>query len=141
MQPDMTLGAAEQNKSFGGDSCKGFRTDKKANVKSFSFAGRFKATKEFSTKDFVSKDFVNRDAKFETKEAPTKPSRESEKTYETKSAQVKDARESSKTYDSRAYADVHEAHERGTAQGAIDVEHNKGPKTIDDVRELLNKNR
>lgn len=139
MQPDMTLGAYEQNKTFG--QGKGFRTDSKAQVKEFYFTGRFKPDKEFSTKEFRSKEFGGRDAKFETKEAPTKTNQAADKRFETKSADVKDARESNKAFSTTAYANAKDAQVHGTAQGSIDEEHNKGPKTIDDVRELLNKNK
>jgi hypothetical protein len=139
MQPDMTLNAREQSKSFGGG--KGFNSDSKANVKEFYFTQHFSA-KEFQTKEFRSKNYWAGDFKFQTHEAAfIKEDSADKKQYATKSAEVKDARESGKTYDSRDYAGVRGTQPNGAAQGTLDAEHNKGPKTIDDVRELLNKNK
>lgn len=140
MQPDMTLNAREQSKSFGGG--KGFNNDAKANVKDFYFTQRFSA-KGFETKEFRSKNYWAGDFKFQTNEAAfIKEDSADKKRYETKSAEVKDARESGKTYNSsREFVNVREAHEDGKSQALLDAEHNKGPKTIDDVRELLNKNK
>ena len=140
MNPDMTLEYSPQSKSFGGG--KGYQDPKRGNaiVKDFYFTEKY-SPKGFATKDFRSKNFSMGDFKFDTKTANVKTSRDAGKAYETKSATVKDARESGKTYGTSTFAQTREHIERGKAQGSLDAEQKKGPKTIDDVRELLNKNK
>lgn len=140
MNPDMTLQFTPENKTFGGG--KGYTDPKRGNavVKDFYFTQRF-SPKGFETKKFRSKSFWKGDFKFDTKPANVKTSRDAGKVFETKNAEVKDARESGKKYGTSTFAETRAHIERGKAQGAIDAEQNKGPKTIDDVRELLNKNK
>lgn len=138
--PDMTLEFVPRVKSFG--SGKGYQDPKGGNagVKEFYFTQRYSA-KGFATKDYRAGNFWMGDFKFDTKRADVKASRDAGKTYATKSAEVKEAREGGKTYGTSTFAGTREHIERGKAQGAIDAEQKKGPKTIDDVRELLNKNK
>ena len=138
--PDMTLEFSPANKSFG--SGKGYQDPKGGNslVKDFYFTRSF-SPKGFATRDFQSKNFWMGDFKFGTKTADVKTSRDAGKVFETKGAAVKDARESGKTYGTAPFAGTREHLERGKAQGSLDAEQKKGPKSIDNVRELLNKSK
>ena len=64
------------------------------------------------------------------------------KHYDTKAAETKDASEKGKTFIDHHVVETREFRGRGTAQGALNAEHGKNTAmTIDQVRELLNKNK
>ena len=122
-----------QNKSF--YEGKVFEADGKANVKSFYTPQRFEAG-EFGLKNFRTSTFSQRDLLVSTKEARTKTDTRDDKLFETKSAAVKDARESG----TRDYANTREFHPEGKSQKSLD-QTGKKKLSIDEVRELLNKNK
>ena len=139
----MTLGNAAQNKTF--YNGKNFDADNRngTGLKDFVFEQKFSA-KEFSTKEFSTRDNSTRDAKFATADANTKGAHvipNATKNFDTKSEAVKDARENGKNYSTGDYTTA-EFQARGkTPQKMLDAEYVKGPKSIDDVRLLLNKNK
>ncbi len=128
-----------QNRSFyEGKTFNGTGTG--VQLKEFYIAPRSNL-KEFPTKAFSSATFAQSDITFATKDASTKKDTRDEKTYETKAAPVKTARESGKAYDTRDYADSHQFIPDGKSQKALDQQRAQKPMTIDQVRELLNKNK
>ena len=127
-----------QNKSFyDGKSSVGIKS---ANVHEFYIPQHYDA-KSYATKDFRARTFSQNDLRFETREARTKTDALDQKRYATKATAVKDARESGKSYESRGYADAREFRPQGKSQKSLDAQRNKKPMTMDQVRELLNKNK
>lgn len=142
MRPDTTLGSREQNKSFGNYKTFQSAGSDRAAVRDFYFTQKY-SPKSYQTKDFATKNHWAGDFKYATNEANTKgrytiPN--SAKGYETKPMEVKDARERGKNYAAGAYAtDSFKAD--GKTQKILDAKYaNQKPKTIDEVRDLLNKN-
>lgn len=140
MRPNMNLSNPVQNKSFYGG--KEFQSgSKNSQLKEFRYIDRTR-TKQFRTRSFASTPFWGGDARYATTKANTGGTpRDAGKTYGTRNAETKDAFESGKGAPVRDYADQKPFAGRGTAQGTLDKEHEKGPKTMDEVRELLNKNK
>lgn len=154
--------APNQNKTFdtraanfGTASAIGSR---QARTGEFHFVDRVR-TKPFGTRDFSTKEAAMADAKFETKEAPTKESWFSRLTARTKSYKTSEARDASKTAETRALPGGDKAYfAKGRKQGAYDSkspaamaqggDRSDGqswsgdlkPMTIEDVKQLLNKN-
>lgn len=140
MQPDQTLGNPAQNKSFQGG--KSFSSGSgSARTKSFLFGKSKAQQKSFQTKEFRGKTtFWSGEYKTNTAQG-TAPFREGNKKSETKTAEVKEAQAADRGYVTRDY-ETRAAQFRGTAQGALDAEYkNREPLSIDQVRELLNKNK
>jgi hypothetical protein len=143
LKPNMALGNAAQNKTFGG--AKSFSTGTNAYVKDFYFTEKFSAKSHATSPFRDSRNFWQGDFTFATSDANTKGRFEipnASKAVDTKTMEVKDARESSKNYATRTYADTGDFRVRGKAQGALDAENAaKPPMTVEQVRELLNKNK
>jgi len=141
-RPDMTLSNAAQNKSF--DAAKSFEnsTGNRVLTKEFFFTRWFRP-KEFQTKEFNSKSYAAADRKLPVSDARTKAeTRDAVKRYETKAAPVNDARESNKSFATSEYASAREFRGKGKSQKLLDQEYaNREPMSIDQVRELLNKNK
>jgi hypothetical protein len=142
LKPDMTLHNAAQDKSFGGG--KSFQAGSNPYVKDFYFTQKF-GPKTFAAGPFRdSKNYWQGDFKFATTEANTRGRFDipnAAKAVDTKTMDVKDARESGKSYTSKTYA-TDDFRGRGKAQGALDAENAaKAPMTVDQVRDLLNKNK
>jgi hypothetical protein len=142
-RPDMTLQNPAQTKSFYGG--KTFNATGNPNVKTF-YIKEHASIPQYQTRGFWgSKKNSAADQKFATSAANTTgryaiPN--SDKNFATKKAAVKDSPDAGKTYATNSYSNVHETKVRGTAQGSIDREYGgKKPMTIDEVRELLNKNK
>jgi len=158
MQPDMEKQFNMNQLSPFGRSKSDFQA-RDANTKSFYIHQKY-TPKGYDTKSFTTKTAWDSDFKFSTKAAPTK-------TYETKaaptkSAPVKDAREAGKTAATREFAEANRTTVfKGRNQALFDKE---GPAaqakvgagwgregqswsgnlktlTVDDVREILNKNK
>jgi hypothetical protein len=143
MRPDTALQATEQTRSF--YQGKSSVQDKTASTKSF-YSPNHVSLKEYNTRSFYDgHGYWDGSFKYETKEANTKPRFLGIfpllKRYDTKAVEVKDARESGRSYATRDY-ETREFRGRGTAQGSIDAEYqkNKG-MSVDQVRDLLNKNK
>jgi len=142
LRPNMELGNSAQNKTFAFSGNKSFQSSGSAYVKDFYFTERF-SSHDFVTKNFQTKNYRAGDFKTDSFSQATKTNSAVEKNYATKAVEVKNARENGKDYTagSREYASAREFLDRGKSQKKLDQENNKGPKTIDDVRDLLNKNK
>lgn len=143
MRPDTTRGCLEQNKTFGNYKTFQSAGSDRAAVRDFYYTQKF-SPKGFETKEFSTKNHWAGDFKYATSEANTKgryaiPN--GEKNYETKPMEVKDAREGGKNYATAAYAtDIYKPN--GKTQKILDAKYaNQKPKTIEEIRELLNKNK
>lgn len=139
-KPNMELKNSFQDKAFGGGKSYGARN---AHVKEFYVPERY-APKSFQTRSFAAKSHHAGDLKYATGEASTKgrysiPN--ATKKAETKTLAVKDAREAGKTVETREM-ETSASQMRGKSQALLDAENSgRAPMTIDQVRELLNKNK
>jgi hypothetical protein len=140
LKPDMTLQNDAQHKKFVADgasmnkraSVGTFYVQKKRNQKNFSGTGQF-STQEFNSQSFHSK-----------RGAFNVPSQQatgnSQSAYANQSARgVRDASQSGKKVPVRAYAGNRPFLDEGKSQKSLN-RHNE-PLTIEQVRELLNKNK
>jgi hypothetical protein len=141
LEPDMELQNTAQNKKFVADH--GGSTDKRANVGTF-YVQKKRTSKGFTnTRDFPAGQFDARSSRSENKAANVSSRTEitnSKRTVPTPDSRgVRDAHESGKIVDSRAYSGKRQFVERGKSQKSLDRQN--PPMTIDQVRELLNKNK
>jgi hypothetical protein len=150
-RPNMSLDFGAQQKAFFG--AKSFQQGGKARVKDFQYGEKFKA-KHFLTGAFAApKGAWMGDFKYKTSEADTEGSGGTKrivKTHGTKDMPVKSSRDANKDYGTNTYA-TQTSGFKGKSQEKIDKE---GPqavtniqdgtftelKTMDDIRNLLNKN-
>ncbi len=140
LRPDMALQNSEQKKKFIAD---GTSINKKANLGTFyvekkSRSKTFSGTRELSTQQFNSRPFHGNRSAFQnsSRQAVGK----SRLAYPTQSARdPRDASESDKKVDSRAYAGNRPFLDQGKSQKSLNQKN--APLTIDQVRELLNKNK
>ncbi len=140
LKPDTTLQSSEQKKKFIAD---GTSINKKANVGTFyvekkSKSKAFSGTRELSTQQFNSRPFHG------SRSAPENSSQQttgnSRVTYPTQSAPgPRDASQSDKRAASHAYAGNRPFLDQGKSQKSLNQQN--APLTIDQVRELLNKNK
>ena len=134
LEPNMKLENSEQNKQFTGG---GTVTPKSASTRSFYVANNqltksFAGTREATTKSFPSRQFATQPANLPP---PQKP-----RTFATADARgVKPARESSTKYATRQFAGNRPFLDHGKSQKALHQQDH--PLSIDDVRDLLNKNK
>jgi hypothetical protein len=140
LKPDMTLQNDAQHKKFVADgtsmnkraSVGTFYVEKKSNEKNFSGTGQF-STQEFNSQFFHSK----RNAFNVPSQQATRNSRPS---YANQSARgVRDASQSGKKVPVRAYAENRPFLDEGKGQKSLNRQN--APLTIEQVRELLNKNK
>ena len=147
-RPDMTLTAKEQGKGgFGGG--KSFSTGNANSKKSFLGLPRFPLKSFFGAKTYQN----NSGKSFWTSEfKPTQKSETmgnkkslfgSDKSFEVKSATLAkaDATEAGKGYQATNTFQTKSTKMEGKSQKSLDQEHSKKEMTIDEVRELLNKNK
>ena len=140
LRPDMTLQSSEQKKKFIAD---GTSINKKARVGTFyvekkSKSKTFSGTRELSTQQFNSRPFHGSRNAFEN------PSQQvvgnSRLAYPTQSAGgPRDASQSDKKVAGRTYAENRPFLDQGKSQKSLNRQN--APLTIDQVRELLNKNK
>ena len=140
LRPDMSLQNSEQKKKFIAD---GTSINKKANVGTF-YLGKtsnrksFSGTREFSTQQFNSRSFHGSRSASEnsSQQAPGN----SRVAYPTQTARgSRDAPQSDKKIASRAYAENRPFLDQGKSQKSLNRQN--APLTIEQVRELLNKNK
>jgi hypothetical protein len=140
LRPDMTLQNSEQKKKFIAD---GRSINKKASVGTFyvekkSTSKTFSGTREFSTQQFNSRPFHGSHSAFE--DSSNHLTRNSRLAYPTQPARgPRDAPQSDKKVASRAYAENRPFLDQGKSQKSLNRQN--APLTIDQVRELLNKNK
>jgi hypothetical protein len=140
LRPDMTLQNSQQNKKFIAD---GTSIDKKARTGTFyvekkSNSKTFSGTRELSTQQFNSRAFHGSRNKFENSSQQAVGN--SQPAYLTQSARgPREAPQSGKKVASRAYAGNRSFLDQGKSQKSLNQQN--APLTIDQVRELLNKNK
>jgi hypothetical protein len=140
LRPDMSLQNTEQKKKFIAD---GTSINKKANVGTFyaekkSNSKRFSGTRELSTRQFNSRSFPGSRNAFDNSSRQAVGN--SRRSYPTELARgSRDAPESDKKAASRAYADNRPFLDQGKSQKSLNQKN--APLTIDQVRELLNRNK
>ncbi len=140
LKPDMTLGNNAQNKKFNADRVS---INKQATVGTFyvqekSNSKRFFGARDFSTRQFSSQSFHG------SRSASGVPSQQaignSRSVYPAGTARgVRDAPQYDKKVASRSYAENRPFLDQGKSQKSLNRQN--GPMTIDQVRELLNKNK
>ena len=140
MEPDMKLGNDAQNKKFTADKTS---VNKKANVNAFYVQQRqnskqFSGNRQYSAREFNSRNFEQGDQPVARNISSQKAA---DWTYSAsgKTADTKAARDQNKTQTSRDYAGNRPYLEKGKSQKSLSRKN--GPMTIDEVRELLNKNK
>jgi hypothetical protein len=141
LRPDMSLGNPAQDKKF--IAAGGTSVDKKFVAKSFSTGDEaasksFGGMKGFFARIFGTKDFAHADAAVNTK--PNPEIAKANTPFTTKdSSLVRQSSDATRTSGTEEYADQRPFLGQGTRQKMLNQE-NK-PLTIDEVRELLNKNK
>jgi hypothetical protein len=140
LKPDMTLQNDAQNKKFGGDGS--VSINKHANVATFFFHQKSHSksfeTRDFSTTQFYSQTFHSKRGAYEVSSQQTLAN--SKAAYANQTARgVHDASQSGKKVASRAYGDNRPFLDQGTNQKSLNRKNE--PLTIEQVRELLNKNK
>jgi hypothetical protein len=140
LKPDMTLQSGEQKKKFIAD---GTSINKKASVGTFyvekkSKSKTFLGTRELSTQQFNARPFHGSRSAFQNSSQQAVGN--SRLAYPTQSArEPHDASQSDKKVASRTYAENRPFLDQGKSQKSLNRQN--APLTIDQVRELLNKNK
>jgi hypothetical protein len=140
LRPDMTLQNCEQKKKFIAD---GTSINKKASVGTFyvkkkSNSKNFSGTRDFSARQFNSGPFHSSRSAFANSLQQTVGN--SRRAYPTQSAHgPREAPQSDKKVASRAYGENRPFLDQGKSQKSLNRQN--APLTIDQVRELLNKNK
>jgi hypothetical protein len=141
LKPDMSLQNRAQNKKF--IAANGASIDKRATASTFYVqtklnSKRFSGTRDFSTWQFNARSFHGSDhaANFSSRKQITN----SKRSYLTQTARsLRDARETGRTVDALIFAGNRPFLDQGKSQKALSRQ--KPPLTIEQVRELLNKNK
>jgi hypothetical protein len=134
LEPNMKLENSEQNKQFVGG---GTVRPKSASTRSFyvsnaTLTKTFAGSREFTTQSHPSREFGT--------QSENLPPAQKSRPFATSDARgVKSARESSSAYKTRQFAGTRPFVEEGKSQKALHAQDH--PLSIDDVRELLNKNK
>ena len=141
LKPDMALQNDAQNKKFSGDGAASI--NKRANVGTFFFhqksnSKNYSGTRDFSTSQFYSQTYRGGRHAYEVSSPPTLAN--SKASYANQTARgVRAAPQSGKKVASRAYAGNRPFLNEGTNQKSLNRK--TEPLTIEQVRELLNKNK
>jgi hypothetical protein len=140
LRPDMSLQNSEQKKKFIADRTSinrkatvgTFYVEKKSNSKTFS------GTREFSIRPFNSRSFHGSHSAYQNSSQQINGN--SGRVYPTQAARgPRDAPQSEKKVASRAYAENRPFLDEGKSQKSLNRQN--APLTIEQVRELLNKNK
>ena len=135
LRPNMTLQSSEQKKKFSAD---GRSINKKASVGTFYAEKKFSKTGGFSTVQFNSQPFHGNRSAFENSSQQAVGN--SRLAYPTQTARgPRNAPISDKKVASGAYAQNRPFLDQGKSQKSLNRQN--APLTIDQVRELLNKNK
>ena len=141
LKPDMALQNDAQNKKFSGDGSASI--NKRANVGTFFFhqksnSKNYSGTRDFSTSQFYSQTYRGGRHAYEVSSPQTLAN--SKASFATQTARgVRDAPQSGKKVASRAYAGNRPFLDERTNQKSLSRKNE--PLTIEQVRELLNKNK
>lgn len=140
LKPDMTLQNEAQNKKFVGDGSASM--SKHANVGTFFVHQKTHSksfgTGDFSTTQFYSQTYHSKRRAYETSSQQALPNSKAAYANET-SRGIGNAPQSGKKVSSRAYAGNRPFLDQGTNQKSLNKKNE--PLTIEQVRELLNKNK
>jgi hypothetical protein len=140
LRPDMTLQSTAQTKKFIADSAS---INKRATVGAFyiqrkSSSKSFSDTRDFSTQQASSQSF--RGTRTASDTSPRQPIGASQSAYSTRIARgVRDAPQADKAASGRAFAGNRPFLDQGKSQKALNRKN--APLSIEQVRELLNKNK
>ena len=141
LKPDMALQNDAQNKKFSGDGSASI--NKRANLGTFFVhqkpsSKNYPRARDFSTTQFYSQTYRGGRAAYQVPSQQTVPN--SKTVYGSQTARgVRDAPQSGKKVASRAYAGNRPFLNEGTNQKSLN--RHTEPLTIEQVRELLNKNK
>jgi hypothetical protein len=140
LKPDMTLQNDAQNKKFSGDGS--VSINKRAKIGTFYIHQKphtkdFGGTRDFSTAQFYSQTYRGGRTAYEVSSQQTFAN--SKASYASQTAHVRDAPQSGKKVASRAYAGNRPFLDEGKSQKSLNRQNE--PLTIEQVRELLNKNK
>jgi hypothetical protein len=141
LKPDMKLQSDAQNKKFTGDGS--VSIDKHANVGTFyvhqkTRSKTFSGTRDFGTSQFYAQTYHDRRSAYEA--SPRQPMKNAGFAYANQTAAgVRDAPQSGKKVTSHQYAGTRPFLDQGKSQKSLNQQN--APLTIDQVRELLNKNK
>lgn len=141
LKPDMTLQNDAQNKKFTGDGSAS--VNKRASVGTFYVhqkprSKNFAGTRDFSTTQFYSQTYRGGRTAHEASSQQTPAN--SKAPYANQSARgVRDAPQAGKKVGSRAYAGTRPFLDQGKSQKSLNRQNE--PLTMEQVRELLNKNK
>jgi len=141
LKPDMTLQNNAQNKKFTGDGSASI--NKRASIGTFYVHQKprsksFSGTRDFSTTQFYSQTYDGKRTAYEV--SPQQTLANSKPTFANQTARdVRDAPQSGKKIPSRAYAGNRPFLDEGKSQKSLNRQNE--PLTIEQVRELLNKNK
>jgi len=140
MQPDMTLENSAQNKQFTADKTS---VKKKARVSTFYLEKKpqqkdYAGTRAFRSGEFNAENYKQNDQPV-ADELAGKKARQSTYVDSAKGAKTKQAYDQDKTRKSREYPGSREYREQGKSQKSLNRKNR--PMTIDEVRDLLNKNK
>jgi hypothetical protein len=141
LKPDMTLRNDAQNKKFTGDGSASI--NKRANIGTFyvhqkPHTKNFAGTRDFSTTQFYSQTYRGGRTAYEVSAQQSLAN--SKATYASQTAHgVRDASQSGKKVASGAYAGNRPFLDEGKSQKSLNRQNQ--PLTIEQVRELLNKNK
>jgi hypothetical protein len=141
LKPDLTLQNEAQNKKFTGDGSASI--NKRANVRTFyaqqkTRSKSYSGTRDFATSQFYSQTYHNGRGAYDVSSRQTMAN--SRAIYANQTARgVRDAPQSGKAVASRAYAGTRPFLDEGKSQKSLNQQN--APLTIDQVRELLNKNK
>jgi len=141
LKPDMTLQNDAQNKKFVGDGS--VSVNKRANVGTFFFHQKsnsksFSGTRDFSTTQFYSQAYHSKRTAYEVSSQQSVASSKAAYANQTASG-VRNAPQAGKKVASREYAGTRPFLVQGTRQKSLNKQNE--PLTIEQVRELLNKNK
>jgi hypothetical protein len=141
LEPNMELQNDAQGKKFAADH--GGPMNKQARVGAF-YVQKKKSTKPFTaTRDIATGEFRSSNFRGAKEAASAKPGREIVNAHRNVATgnvrDVRPVRDSTKIVDSREYSGKRTFLERGKSQKSLDRQN--PPLTIDQVRELLNKNK
>lgn len=140
LRPDMSLESSQQKKKFVAD---GVSVDKRTDTRAFNYDQKakpkeFAGARDYSSKQFASNSFYNgRDhSTFATR------STSSSRTYPTStSALVRPASDATRSKHTGEFAGQRPFLDRGKSEKSVEFQRKNKPMSIEDVRELLNKNK
>ena len=140
MEPDMKLGNEAQHKKFTADKTS---VNRKANVNAFyvqqrSNSKQFSGSRQYSAREFNSRNFEQGDQAV-ARDVSSQKAVDWTYSASGKTASTHTARDQNKTQASRDYTGNRPYLEKGKSQKSLSRK-NK-PMTIDEVRDLLNKNK